>query len=140
MTKIEVINQKPSKNWIFGKNGHFLTLFGQKNPQFWIFLRVPLLTHTSRHLGEDFKKFSAKTNDKIEVHLLYWRFESMVWHISVCWVLELSFFLFSLFYYSVTPLICYTFSRLSTNLTLHNTCFHILSLSHVKSYSQDLFI
>jgi len=34
MTKIEVISQKPSKNWIFGKNGHFLTLFGQKNPQF----------------------------------------------------------------------------------------------------------
>ena len=30
MTKIEVIGQKPSKNWIFGKNGHFLTLFGQK--------------------------------------------------------------------------------------------------------------
>ena len=34
MTKIEVISQKPSKNWIFGKNGHFLTLFGHKNPQF----------------------------------------------------------------------------------------------------------
>ena len=30
MTKIEVISQKPSKKWIFGKNGHFLTLFGQK--------------------------------------------------------------------------------------------------------------
>ena len=30
MTKIEVIRQKPSKNWIFGKNGHFLTVFGQK--------------------------------------------------------------------------------------------------------------
>ena len=29
MTKIEVISQKPSKNWIFGKNGHFLTVFGQ---------------------------------------------------------------------------------------------------------------
>ena len=64
MTKIEVINQKPSKNWISGKNGHFLTLFGQKNPQFRIFPRVPLLTHTSRHLDEDFKKFSTKTNDK----------------------------------------------------------------------------
>ena len=30
MTKIEVIGQKPSKNWIFGKNGHFLTVFGPK--------------------------------------------------------------------------------------------------------------
>ena len=64
MTKIEVISQKPSKDGIFGKNDHFLTFFGQKNPQFWIFPRVPLLAHASRHLGEDFKKFSAKTNDK----------------------------------------------------------------------------
>ena len=64
MTKIEVISQKPSKNWIFGKNGNFLTLFDQINPQFLIFPRVPLLTHTSRHLGKDFRKFSAKTNDK----------------------------------------------------------------------------
>ena len=28
------ISQKPSKNWIFGKNDNFLTHFGQKNPQF----------------------------------------------------------------------------------------------------------
>ena len=55
---------KTLKNWIFGKNGHFSTLFGQKNPQIWIFLRVPLLIHASRHLGEEIKKFSAKTNDK----------------------------------------------------------------------------
>ena len=34
MTKIEVISQKPSKNWIFGKNGRFLTLFDQKIPNF----------------------------------------------------------------------------------------------------------
>ena len=33
-TRIEVIGQKPSKNSIFGKNGHFLTLFGQKIPNF----------------------------------------------------------------------------------------------------------
>ena len=26
----KVISQKPSKIWIFGKNGHFLTVFGQK--------------------------------------------------------------------------------------------------------------
>ena len=38
--------------------------FWPKNPQFWIFPQVPLLTHVSRHLGEDFRKFSAKTNDK----------------------------------------------------------------------------
>ena len=60
MAKFEVISQKPSKT----KKLPFLTLFGQKNPQFWIFPRVPLLTHASRHLGEDFRKFSAKTNDK----------------------------------------------------------------------------
>ena len=34
MTKIEVIGQKPSKNWIFGKNGHFLKVFGQEWPIF----------------------------------------------------------------------------------------------------------
>ena len=34
MTKIKVISQKPSKNWIFGKNDHFLTIFGQKIPNF----------------------------------------------------------------------------------------------------------
>ena len=34
MTKIEVISQNLQKNWIFGKNGHFLTLFGQKTPNF----------------------------------------------------------------------------------------------------------
>ena len=53
------------KTGFLAKNGNFLTLFGQKNPKFWIFQRVPLLTHTSRNLGEDFRKFSAKTNDKI---------------------------------------------------------------------------
>ena len=55
---------KTFKNWIFGKNGDFFTLFGQKNTQFWIFPRVPRLKHASRHLGEDFRKFTAKTNDK----------------------------------------------------------------------------
>ena len=62
--KIEVISLKPSKNWIFGKKWQFLTLFGQKYPQFRIFPWVPLLTHSSKQLGEDFRKFSAKTNDK----------------------------------------------------------------------------
>ena len=64
MTKMEVISQNLKKNWIFGKNGHFLTLFGQKIPNFEFFPRVLLLTHASRHLGEDFRKFSGETNDK----------------------------------------------------------------------------
>ena len=64
MTKIEVISQKPSKTKFLPKNDHFLTLFGQKNPQFLIFPRIPLLAHASRYLGEDIRKFSAKTNDK----------------------------------------------------------------------------
>ena len=42
MTKIEVISQKPSKNWIFGKNGHFLTVFGQKWPIFDFFSKIRL--------------------------------------------------------------------------------------------------
>ena len=42
----------------------FSTLYGQKIPNFDFFPQVPLLTHASRHLGEDFRKFSAKTNDK----------------------------------------------------------------------------
>ena len=42
MTKIEVISQKPSKNWIFGKNGHFLTVFGQKWPIFEFLSKIRL--------------------------------------------------------------------------------------------------
>ena len=64
MTKTEVISQKPSKTGFLEKMTVFLTLFGRKNPQFWIIPRIPLLTHASRHLGKDFKKFSAETNDK----------------------------------------------------------------------------
>ena len=60
-------HSKTFKKLYFSKNGHFLTVFGQKNPQFWIFPQVPLLAHASRHLREDFRKFSAKTNDKIKV-------------------------------------------------------------------------
>ena len=37
--------------------------FGQKNPQFWIFQRIPLLKQANRHLEENFRKFSAKNND-----------------------------------------------------------------------------
>ena len=37
----------------------------EKNPKFWIFPQIPLLIHARRHLGEDFRKFWAKTNDKI---------------------------------------------------------------------------
>ena len=64
MTKIEVIRHKPLKNWIFGKKLPFFDTFWPKNPQFQIFLWVTLLTHDRRHTGEDFRKFSAKTNDK----------------------------------------------------------------------------
>ena len=64
MTKIEVISHKPSKNWIFLQKWQFLTLFCKKNPQFWIFPWVPLLKHASRHLGEYYRKFSAKTSDQ----------------------------------------------------------------------------
>ena len=63
MKKIEVISQKPSKNWIFGKNGHFWP----KNPQFWIFPPIPLLTHASRHLGKSLGSFQPKLMTKIEV-------------------------------------------------------------------------
>ena len=42
MTKFEVISQKPSKNRIFGKNGHFLTVFGQKWPIFEFFSKIRL--------------------------------------------------------------------------------------------------
>ena len=60
----EVCLSQNLQNWIFDKNDHFLTLYGQKNPQFRIFPRIPLLKHASTHLGEDFRKFSAKNNDK----------------------------------------------------------------------------
>jgi len=42
MTKIEVISRKPSKNWIFGKNGHFLTVFGQKRAKIEFFSKIRL--------------------------------------------------------------------------------------------------
>ena len=67
MTKIEVISQKASKPGFLAKKGHFLTVFSQENLRFWIFPRVKLLVYTRKHLGEDFRKFSVKTNDKIEV-------------------------------------------------------------------------
>ena len=47
------------------KNGQNLPLSDEKNPKFWIFPRIPLHMHARRHLGEHFKKFSAKNNDKI---------------------------------------------------------------------------
>ena len=47
------------------KNDQNLPLLDQKNPKFWILPRVPLLIHAIRHLGEHFRKFSAKNNDKI---------------------------------------------------------------------------
>ena len=64
MKKIEVLSQKPSKTGFLPKNDHFFYTFWPKNPQFLIFPRIPLLAHASRYLGEDIRKFSAKTNDK----------------------------------------------------------------------------
>ena len=59
MTKIEVISQKPSKNWIFGKNGHFLTVFGQKWPIFEFFSKIRLkhfFTFPKPYLTAKFQK------------------------------------------------------------------------------------
>ena len=42
MTKFKVISQKPSKNWIFGENAYFLTVFGQKWPIFEFFSKIRL--------------------------------------------------------------------------------------------------
>ena len=47
------------------KNGQNLPPYGPKNPKLWIFPQVTLLIHTRIHLGERFRKFSAKNNDKI---------------------------------------------------------------------------
>ena len=61
MAKFEVISQKPSKT----KKLPFLTLFGQKIPNFEFSHGYHYCTtRASRHLGEDLRKFSAKTNDK----------------------------------------------------------------------------
>ena len=59
MTKIEVISKKPSKNWIFGKNGHFLTVFDQKWPIFEFFSKIRLedfFTLPKPYLTAKFKK------------------------------------------------------------------------------------
>jgi len=42
MTKFKVISQKPLKNWIFGQNGQFLTVFGQILPNFEFFTKIRL--------------------------------------------------------------------------------------------------
>jgi len=57
MTKIKVISQKPSKNWIFGKNGHFLTVFCQKWPIFEFF--------SKNLLGTFFYTLKALSNYKV---------------------------------------------------------------------------
>ena len=42
MTKFDGISEKPSKKGIFGQNGHFLTVFGQKWPIFEFFSKIRL--------------------------------------------------------------------------------------------------
>ena len=59
MTKFKVISQKPSKNWIFGQNGHFLTVFGQKWPIFEFFSKIRLehfFTFPKPYLTAKFQK------------------------------------------------------------------------------------
>ena len=53
------ISQKPSKNWIFGKNGLFLTVFGQKWPIFEFFSKIRLehfFTFPKPYLTAKFQK------------------------------------------------------------------------------------
>ena len=59
MTKFKVISQKPSKNWIFGQNGNFLTVFGQKWPIFEFFSKIRLehfFTFPKPYLTAKFQK------------------------------------------------------------------------------------
>ena len=67
MTKIKVISRKPSKNWIFDKNGHFSTLFGQKISNFEFSHGELLLTHPSIHLEKTLGRFQPNLMTKIEV-------------------------------------------------------------------------
>ena len=79
---------KTFKTGFLPKNDHFFTLFGQKIPNFeFSHGYLPLLAHASRYLGEDFRKFSAKTNDK-KLKLLvktfkkldFWQKITIFWH------------------------------------------------------------
>ena len=67
MTKIKVISQNLQKNCIFGKNGHFLTVFGQKILDFEFFYGY----HYSHTLEDTQEKtlgsFQPKLMTKIEV-------------------------------------------------------------------------
>ena len=42
MTKFEVISEKLSKNGVFGQNGHFLAVFGQKTAKIDFFSKIRL--------------------------------------------------------------------------------------------------
>ena len=67
MTEVEVMSQKLSKIWTFGKNGHFLTLFGQINPPF-EFSHVYHYSHTLVDTEEKtLRSFQPKLMTKIEV-------------------------------------------------------------------------
>ena len=49
----------------FGKKiAIFWQFLAKRIPDFELFPRVPLLINAGKHLGEDFRKFSAETNDK----------------------------------------------------------------------------
>ena len=59
MTKFEIINQKPSKNYIFGQKGNFSTVFGQKWSIFEFFSKIRLehiFTFPKPYLNAKFQK------------------------------------------------------------------------------------
>ena len=69
MSKFKVISQKPSKNWIFGQNGHFLTVFGQKWPIFEFFskIRYEHFFYIPKALSNC--QVSEKTNERMSRYL-----------------------------------------------------------------------
>ena len=67
MTKIEVISQKPSKNWIFGKKWSFFTFLGQKIPNFEFSYEYNYLHTLVDTLKKTLGSFQPKLMTKIEV-------------------------------------------------------------------------
>ena len=65
MTKLEFIDQKLHARVKVCKKVAKSGLSRPKNLRFRIFLGVRVQIHTRRHLGEGFRKFSGKTNDKV---------------------------------------------------------------------------
>ena len=62
MTKLEVIDRKLLKSAKKWQNPGYR---GKRITDFEFSRVVQVLIHTRRHLGEGFRKFSAKTNDNV---------------------------------------------------------------------------